>query len=240
MPLDARPDVPCPTVLGWVIPEELAESGSGFDLQFTGCPRSFTVRATACGVPVPGVPISGSISGRTEGVCLLDTPAVSTGADGTATLVVRGLPDDLGGGCVLKVCTGPDACLDANLHETCSAYPRLVVAFNVPPVLDSAAAVGTAWLYLPDATGHPACADLDPSALPDPADRKGPSSLLTTLQFPVVKGLQKAGDLVPVTVVAQASSTSSAPVLASGCVEAVTDFCTRTFLEIPLVPLPTR
>jgi len=240
LPSDDTADIPCPTVLDWVTPAE--GFGSGFDdaLPFTGCPRAIQVKASACGVPVAGLALSSSISGRPEGACLLDTPDVSTGADGTATLILRGLPnDDLGGECVLTACAGPDACLDASLHWNCSAYPRLVVAFGVPPALDGVATLGKVWLYLPDASGRPACADLDPSALPDPADRKGPVSILTTIQFPLVQGLEKAGDLVPVTVVAQASNGADGPLLGTGCVEAVTDFCVRTFLEIPLAPLST-
>jgi len=240
-PRDLGTDQGCPRMLNYVDQMELPVEGYHFQLVFNGA-RDIRVKVTACDAAVKGEWITFEEVEDAQDLCVLDVSGASTGDDGIAAVEVRSPQDTKQGDCKVKACLGDD-CLMFNILVAGKEIVPLVVGFaqyrGQYPQVNS----GTVYIYKNQANGKPNCADIpvdDQSVTA--TDKKGPVSLLTTVQFPKLPGLAEGQETSQTyTVRCFASEGGTGVSRAYGCVDDVrVELGARTFVECPLDDIPPK
>jgi len=240
-PRDLGSDNGCPPMINYVDEMELPVEGYHFQLVFNGA-RDIRVKVTACDAAVKGQWITFEEVEDTQDICVLDVSGASTGDDGIAAVEIRSPQETKQGDCKVKACLGED-CLLFNILVAGKEIVPLVVGFaqyqGQYPQVNS----GTVYIYKNQANGKPNCADIpvdDQSVTA--TDKKGPVSLLTSVQFPKLPGLAEGQETSQTyTVRCFASEGGTGVARAYGCVDDVrVELGARTFVECPLQDIPPK
>lgn len=227
-------DVPCPPALEKVDPPEMPVEGFDLTLVLNG-DRDVRVRALACGKPAADVEVRWTEVEDPDDLCELQVEYSWTGEDGVAVARVRNVNEAPDAACVLEACAGVGTCLQFRIHAGgCGLSPPLVVGFAPYVGHWPKVNAGTVYLYRQKADGRPRCADVTgDGAIVTASDKKGPVSLMSTVQFPNLPDLQEEGTQAYTVRCVAAEGTG--PARAQGCLDDVTvEWGARTFVECPL------
>ena len=236
-PGDPAPDVPCPALLAKADPSQYPLEDWDVRVPWRWH-ADLRVAATACGLPLAGREVAWTEVEDAKGICELSAAASTTDDAGRAAVELWSRQDEAEGDCAVRACLD-GTCLDfrARVQGGPGGLP-LVVGFapyaGAWPGVDT----GTVFVHARDAGGFPACADLGPDTDVAAVDRRGPISLLTTVQFMRLPGIEEySEELKPFTVRCLAAA-GTGPARAYGCVDDVqVQFYTRAFVECPLADL---
>lgn len=239
-PRDVTPDNGCQKTLNYVDAMEFPVEGYHLQLVFNG-DRDLKVKVKACDAAVADEWVTFEETQDDKNLCTLEVSGATTGEDGIATVRISSPQEEIEGDCKVKACLGED-CLVFNIWVKGKELVPLVVGFETYngqyPQVNS----GTVFIYKNQANGKPNCADIPPDNTTVTAtDKKGPVSLLTTVQFPKLPNLEEGKETAQTYTVRCFASEGTGPSRAYGCVDDVqVELGARTFIECPLKDIPPK